>query len=169
MEEVSGYFIGHEVPGYFSCCVIFLASSMSRKHELISAILLVFWENCEGQKIIWLLDLWIDRLNNKDFNEIIPLNFYCDILRRNYRKLLLQSWTNCMRQTLVFMWNSAIRENFNFYFSAVFFWRFEIFLIFPNFQRSYIKIYQNISYIKIKFNIFLSNRNFLLPTIFHYK
>ena len=25
-----------------------------------------------------------------------------------------------MRQTLVFMWNSAIRETFNFYFSAVF-------------------------------------------------
>ena len=27
-----------------------------------------------------------------------------------------QSWTGYMRQTLVFVWNSAIRENFNFYF-----------------------------------------------------
>ena len=25
-----------------------------------------------------------------------------------------------MRETLVFMWNSAIQENFNFYFSAIF-------------------------------------------------
>ena len=32
----------------------------------------------------------------------------------------LQSWTKYMRQTLVFIWNSAIQENFNFYSSAVF-------------------------------------------------
>ena len=31
-----------------------------------------------------------------------------------------QSWTKYIRQTLVFMWNSALWENFNFYFSAVF-------------------------------------------------
>ena len=33
---------------------------------------------------------------------------------------LRQSWTKYMRQTLVFMWNSAIVGNFNFYFSADF-------------------------------------------------
>ena len=32
----------------------------------------------------------------------------------------LQSWTKYVRQTLVSMWNSAIQENFNFFFSAVF-------------------------------------------------
>ena len=31
-----------------------------------------------------------------------------------------QSWTKCMRQTLISMWNSAVQESFNFYFSAVF-------------------------------------------------
>ena len=33
----------------------------------------------------------------------------------------LQSWTKCMRQTLIFLWNSAIWENFNFYFPPVFY------------------------------------------------
>ena len=33
---------------------------------------------------------------------------------------LSQSWKKYMRQTLFFLWNSAIRENFNFYFSAYF-------------------------------------------------
>ena len=33
----------------------------------------------------------------------------------------LQSWKKYMRQTLVFMSNRTIRENFNFYFSAIFF------------------------------------------------
>ena len=33
----------------------------------------------------------------------------------------LQSWKKYMRQTLVFMPNRTIRENFNFYFSAIFF------------------------------------------------
>ena len=32
----------------------------------------------------------------------------------------VQSWTKCMRQTLVFISNSAVQENFNFSFSAVF-------------------------------------------------
>ena len=31
-----------------------------------------------------------------------------------------QSWTKDLRQTLVFMWNSALRETLNFYFSGVF-------------------------------------------------
>ena len=34
--------------------------------------------------------------------------------------VMLQPWTRYMRQCLVFVCNSAIRENFNFYFSAVF-------------------------------------------------
>ena len=32
----------------------------------------------------------------------------------------LQSWTRYLRQVLVFRWNTALRETFNFYFSAVF-------------------------------------------------
>ena len=32
----------------------------------------------------------------------------------------LQPWTKYLKQTLDFMWNTALRENFNFYFSAVF-------------------------------------------------
>ena len=32
----------------------------------------------------------------------------------------LQSFTKCLRQTLVFMWNIEIRDSFNFSFSAVF-------------------------------------------------
>ena len=31
-----------------------------------------------------------------------------------------QLWAKCIRQTLFFMQNSVIGENFNFYFSAVF-------------------------------------------------
>ena len=31
-----------------------------------------------------------------------------------------QSFKEYLRQTLVFMWNSALREKFNFYFSGVF-------------------------------------------------
>ena len=31
-----------------------------------------------------------------------------------------QSWTGCMRQALIFVGNAAMREGFNFYFSAVF-------------------------------------------------
>ena len=37
-------------------------------------------------------------------------------------KAEVQSWKKYMRQTLVFMGDSAIRENFNFFFSAVFCW-----------------------------------------------
>ena len=33
---------------------------------------------------------------------------------------VLQPFTKCSRQTLVFMWNSALRENFNFCFSGFF-------------------------------------------------
>ena len=36
--------------------------------------------------------------------------------------LYVQWWTKYLRQTLVFMWNSTLRENFNFYFSAAFWW-----------------------------------------------
>ena len=35
-------------------------------------------------------------------------------------KMKLQPWTKYFRQTLVFMWNSALLEKFNFYFLAVF-------------------------------------------------
>ena len=34
--------------------------------------------------------------------------------------LHLQSFTEYLRLTVVFMWNSTVRENFNFYFSRVF-------------------------------------------------
>ena len=33
---------------------------------------------------------------------------------------LIQSFTNYVRLTLVFMWNSALHRKFNFYFSRVF-------------------------------------------------
>ena len=65
----------------------------------------------------------------------------------------LQFRTKYLRQTLAFMWNSALREKFNFHFYgvlcwcwqkfsfwtghyAIILWHFEIFLIFPNFLRS---------------------------------
>ena len=32
----------------------------------------------------------------------------------------LQPWEKCLRKALVFLWNSALRENFYFYFSAAF-------------------------------------------------
>ena len=34
--------------------------------------------------------------------------------------MLLQLWTKYLRQALVFMWNSALREKFNFYFGEGF-------------------------------------------------
>ena len=34
--------------------------------------------------------------------------------------MLLQLWTKYLRQTLVFMWNSALQEKFNFYFGEGF-------------------------------------------------
>ena len=65
-----------------------------------------------------------------------------------------QSWTKCLRQTLVFIWNRALRQNFDLYFLAVFryyqqnfyfgkktgrevvnLWSLEIFLMFNNFIR----------------------------------
>ena len=60
-----------------------------------------------------------------------------------------QPFTKCLRQTLFFMWNRALREKFNFFFLSSFLlilakylfceknlalWNFRIFLIFPNFQ-----------------------------------
>ena len=61
----------------------------------------------------------------------------------------LQSWTKYMRKTLVFMWNrrfpgDSYRYWQNFYFGGrtkhetIISWSFEIFLIFPNFLRSYV-------------------------------
>ena len=66
-----------------------------------------------------------------------------------------QPWTKYFRKNLVFMWNSALPNKFNFYFSAVFclypqmfpfgrktgnyliiLWRFQTFLIFPKVLRS---------------------------------
>ena len=60
----------------------------------------------------------------------------------------VKSWKKYMRQILVFMWNSALPEDLNFYFSGVFcyyknnfefiiLWGFEIFMIFPSFLRSW--------------------------------
>ena len=68
---------------------------------------------------------------------------------------VLQSWPKYFKQTVVFLWNSTLREKFNFYFSRIFcyywqnfnfgskaehqaiiLWGFEIFLTFPNFLRS---------------------------------
>ena len=53
---------------------------------------------------------------------------------------LLRSWAGCVGQTLVFVWDGAMREGLNFYFSAVWdgVWapynsmKFKIFLSFPN-------------------------------------
>ena len=39
-----------------------------------------------------------------------------------------QPWTKYFRKTLVFMWNSALSNKFNFYFSAVFCWYPQMFL-----------------------------------------
>ena len=66
-----------------------------------------------------------------------------------------RSWTKYLRQTLVFMWNSALWEKLNFHFQgvlwwywqnihfgrktghwAIILWNLEIFLIFPNVLRS---------------------------------
>ena len=68
----------------------------------------------------------------------------------------LQSLTDYLRQTLDFMWNNTLRENFNFYFPrdfswywqnfpcgrrnthyAIILWSLGVFLIFPSFLRSY--------------------------------
>ena len=46
----------------------------------------------------------------------------------------LQSFAKYLRQTLVFMWNSEIRESFDFYFSAV---SFDNFLSFKSFGNSW--------------------------------
>ena len=37
-----------------------------------------------------------------------------------HTRIILQPWTKYLRQTLVFMWNIALQEKFNFYFSAAF-------------------------------------------------
>ena len=54
----------------------------------------------------YLLNFFFDPNN---FDEVFPCNY-----------LGLQPWTKYLRKTLVFMWNSALWGNINFYFSAVF-------------------------------------------------
>ena len=44
---------------------------------------------------------------------------YMDYLILLYMDYDLQSFTKYFRQTLVFMWNRALRETFNFFFSGV--------------------------------------------------
>ena len=44
---------------------------------------------------------------------------YMDYLILFYMDDDLQSFTKYFRQTLVFMWNSALRETFNFFFQGV--------------------------------------------------
>ena len=41
-------------------------------------------------------------------------------LAKSWGTYLLQSWTKYLKRTLVFMCDSALRETFNFYYSAVF-------------------------------------------------
>ena len=78
-----------------------------------------------------------------------------------WMKLSLQSWTKYLRQTRVFLWNRALREESNFYLPEFFAsidkifilgaglrtriipWSFGIFLIFPNFLKSL-----NLKYLK---------------------
>ena len=45
----------------------------------------------------------------------------CLIFSYTNQTQLLESWTKYLRQTLIFMWNSALRKEFNFYFSGVFY------------------------------------------------
>ena len=44
----------------------------------------------------------------------------CDKTRPLPKNVYLQTFTKYLRQTLVFMWNSALREKFNFYFCKSF-------------------------------------------------
>ena len=48
------------------------------------------------------------------------LHFLCSVCLSGYRGL--QTFTGYLRLTLVFMWNSALREKFNFWFSRDFCW-----------------------------------------------
>ena len=50
--------------------------------------------------------------------KVIQISTYT--LEMSTRKRSWQLWTKYLRQSLVFMWDSALHENFNFYFSAVF-------------------------------------------------
>ena len=49
------------------------------------------------------------------FNEYIA-----NIVENIVTDVATTAWTKYLRKTLIFMWNSALRENFNFYFQGVF-------------------------------------------------
>ena len=63
--------------------------------------------------------LKIVRLNSSKWKALYLVEYYvnCYIY---FNCLLLQPWAKYLRQNLVFMWNSAKREKFDFNFSAVF-------------------------------------------------
>ena len=59
------------------------------------------------------------RLNSSKWKALYWVEYYVNCYVY-FNCLLLQPWTKYLRETLVFMWNSAKLEKFNFYFSAVF-------------------------------------------------
>ena len=46
-------------------------------------------------------------------NAVSPVFKLCFQTKR--KELILQSWTKYLREALIFMWNTALRENFDFY------------------------------------------------------
>ena len=109
-------------------------------NKLISTLSL---SNQLEDKLIWLLFMWLIRKKSNNIFSRFSFSSYI---------ILQQSWPKYMRQTLVLVWDSALREKFKFNFSTVFcwywqnfhfgrktrheaiiLWRFEIMLSFPNF------------------------------------
>ena len=63
-------------------------------------------------------------LSSKGFNDTVFHHFLNELKHCNpdmQMELQLQSWSKYMRQTLLFVWNSTIQENFDFCYSAVFY------------------------------------------------
>ena len=71
-----------------------------------------FYQDFSGWNI-WLLLL--KDLYYQDFIDWITLSFFYK--QTVYKQL--KSWPRYFRQTLVFLWNSTLREKFNFYFSRI--------------------------------------------------
>ena len=75
-------------------------------------------------KLEWNMITWERFLQSVDWTQLKRVCKYFQIkkiveyhdLYVQSDTLLLQLWTKYLRQTLVFMWNSTLREKFNFYF-----------------------------------------------------
>ena len=66
-----------------------------------------------GRKLISIFRKWFKAVlesDHRDLRSIVTV----------YSSLELQAYTKYLKETVVFMWNSAIRERFNFCFSGVF-------------------------------------------------